>query len=121
MNVATDPILTSILDTDAYKLHMQQAVFHRYHDVTVSAEFRCRGDDLLGEYAADISAQVEMMRSLQLNDDEFTYLRGLPFFQSDYLNWLRQFRFNPDQVRIRNHHGKLDIRITCPWRDVILW
>lgn len=121
MNVATDAILTSILDTDAYKLHMQQAVFHRYHDVTVSAEFRCRGDDLLGEYAADISAQVEMMRSLQLNDDEFTYLRGLPFFQSDYLNWLRQFRFNPEQVRIRNHHGKLDIRITGPWRDVILW
>lgn len=121
MNVATDPILTLILDTDAYKLHMQQAVFHRYHDVTVSAEFRCRGDDLLGEYAADISAQVDMMRSLQLGDDEYSYLRGLPFFQSDYLNWLRQFRFNPDQVRIRNHHGKLDIRITGPWREVILW
>lgn len=121
MNVATDPILTSILDTDAYKLHMQQAVFHRYHDVTVSAEFRCRGDDLLGEYAADISAQVDMMRSLQLGDDEYSYLRGLPFFQSDYLNWLRQFRFNPDQVRIRNHHSKLDIRITGPWREVILW
>ncbi len=120
MNVATDPILTSILDTDAYKLHMQQAVFHRYHDVTVSAEFRCRGDDLLGEYAADISAQVDMMRSLQLGDDEYSYLRGLPFFQSDYLDWLRQFRFNPDQVRIRNHHGKLDIRITGPWREVIL-
>ncbi|BAE74291.1 nicotinate phosphoribosyltransferase [Sodalis glossinidius str. 'morsitans'] len=121
MNVATDPILTSILDTDAYKFHMQQAVFHRYHDVMVSAKFRCRGYELLGEYAADISAQVDMMRGLQLNDDEFTYLRGLPFFQSDYLNCLRQFRFDPSQVRIRNHHGKLDIRITGPWRDVILW
>ncbi|MGL9774262.1 MAG: nicotinate phosphoribosyltransferase [Sodalis sp. (in: enterobacteria)] len=121
MNVATDPVLTSILDTDAYKFHMQQAVFYRYHDVMVSAEFRCRGDELLGEYAADISAQVDMMRGLQLNDDEFTYLSGLLFFQSDYLNWLCQFRFEPSQVRIRNHHGKLDIRITRPWRDVILW
>lgn len=121
MNVATDPILTSILDTDAYKFHMQQAVFHRYYDVTVSAEFRCRGDDLLGEYAADISAQIEMMRSLKLDQEEFAYLRELPFFQSDYLNWLRQFRFDPSQVRVRNHHGKLDIRITGPWRDVILW
>lgn len=121
MNVATDPILTSILDTDAYKFHMQQTVFHRYYDVTVSAEFRCRGDDLLGEYAADISAQIEMMRSLKLDQEEFAYRRGLSFFQSDYFNWLRQFRFNPSQVRVRNHHGKFDIRITGPWRDVILW
>ncbi len=121
MNVATDPILTSILDTDAYKFYMQQAVFRRYHDVMVSAEFCCRGDELLGEYVADISAQVDMMGSLQLNNDEFTYLNCLPFFQSDYLNWLQEFRFDPSQVRIRNHHGKLDIRITGPWRSVILW
>ncbi|MGP4123922.1 MAG: nicotinate phosphoribosyltransferase [Sodalis sp. (in: enterobacteria)] len=121
MNVATDPILTSILDTDAYKFHMQQAVFHCYYDVTVSAEFRCCGDDLLGEYAADISAQIEMMRSLKLDKQEFAYLRGLSFFQSDYLNWLRQFRFNPSQVWVGSHHGKLDIRISGPWREVILW
>ncbi|WP_213991930.1 nicotinate phosphoribosyltransferase [Sodalis sp. dw_96] len=121
MNLATKPILSSILDTDAYKLHMQQAVYHRYHDVIVAAEFRCRGDDLLGEYAGDISAQIEMMRDLALTDQELNYLAGLPFFQQDYLTWLQSFRFDPRQVRIRNHHGKLDIRITGPWREVILW
>lgn len=121
MNFTMNPILTSILDTDAYKLHMQQAVYHRYRDVTVSAEFRCRGDDLLGEYAADISAQIEMMRDLTLSDQEMRYLSGLPFFQQDYLTWLRSFHFDPRQVMVRNHHGKLDIRITGPWREVILW
>lgn len=121
MNLTMNPILTSILDTDAYKLHMQQAVYHRYRDVTVSAEFRCRGDDLLGEYAADISAQIEMMRDLTLSEQEMNYLAGLPFFQQDYLTWLRSFHFDPRQVMVRNHHGKLDIRITGPWRDVILW
>jgi len=121
MNLAIDPILTSLLDTDAYKLHMQQAVYHRYHDVTVAAEFRCRGDDLLGEFASDISAQIELMRHLSLSDEEFRYLSGLPFFHQDYLAWLRTFRFDPHQVRVRNHHGKLDIRITGPWREVILW
>ncbi|QWA12733.1 nicotinate phosphoribosyltransferase [Sodalis ligni] len=121
MNLATKPILSSILDTDAYKLHMQQAVYHRYHDVTVAAEFRCRGDDLLGEYAGDISAQIEMMRDLALTDQEMGYLAGLPFFRQDYLTWLRSFRFDPRQVSVRNHHGKLDIRITGPWREVILW
>lgn len=121
MNFATDPILTSILDTDAYKFHMQQAVFHRYPEVIVVAEFRCRGDDLLGMFASQINAQIEMMRDLRMTDEEFHYVASLPFFQTDYLDWLRLYRYNPDQVRVRNHHGKLDIRITGPWREVILW
>ena len=44
---------------------MQQAVFHRYGDVHVAAEFRCRGDDLLGIYADAIREQVESMRDLR--------------------------------------------------------
>lgn len=115
------PILTTLLDTDAYKLHMQQAVFHRYHDVTVTAEFRCRGDDLLGLYADEISAQIALMSQLALNDDEYAWLAGLPFFKTDYLDWLKSFRYNPEQVKVRNHAGKLDIRISGPWREVIMW
>ncbi|GLR09828.1 nicotinate phosphoribosyltransferase [Mixta theicola] len=115
------PILTTMLDTDAYKLHMQQAVFHRYHDVTVTAEFRCRGDDLLGIYADEISAQIALMSQLALTDDEYSWLAGLPFFKADYLDWLKAFRYNPEQVKVRNHAGKLDIRISGPWREVIMW
>lgn len=73
------PILTTLLDTDAYKLHMQQAVFHRYYDVTVTAEFRCRGDDMLGIYADEIVRQIAAMASLTLTEDEFAYLSSLPF------------------------------------------
>jgi len=115
------PILTTLLDTDAYKLHMQQAVFHRYHDVTVTAEFRCRGDDLLGLYADEISNQIAQMSLLALSDDEYAWLAGLPFFKRDYLDWLKTFRYNPEQVKVRNHAGKLDIRISGPWREVIMW
>ncbi|WP_455813325.1 nicotinate phosphoribosyltransferase [Pseudomonas graminis] len=115
------PILTTLLDTDAYKLHMQQAVFHRYYDVTVAAEFRCRGDDMLGIYVDEIQQQIETMSALTLTEDEFTYLSGLPFFTADYLNWLRGYRYDPAQVRVRNHQGKLDIRISGPWREVIMW
>ncbi|MFJ5407274.1 nicotinate phosphoribosyltransferase [Pectobacterium punjabense] len=121
MTLHTSPILRSLLDTDAYKLHMQQAVYHHYYHVDVAAEFRCRGDELLGIYADEIAHQVDLMRFLSLSDDEFTYLSSLPFFQQDYLNWLRDFRFNPQQVSIKNNAGKLDIRITGPWREVILW
>ncbi|MFV9685796.1 nicotinate phosphoribosyltransferase [Pantoea sp. KXB45] len=115
------PILTSLLDTDAYKLHMQQAVFHRYHDVTVKAEFRCRGDEQLGLYADDIRDAITTMQDLALTDEEATWLSHLPFFRQDYLHWLHQFRYNPEQVEVRNHHGMLDIRIQGPWREVIMW
>lgn len=121
MTRCASPILHSLLDTDAYKLHMQQAVFHRYPAISVAAEFRCRSDDLLGEYADEIRAQVTMMSRLALTADEFNYLSGLPFFQQDYLNWLGDFRYDPRQVAIDNDNGKLRIRIVGPWREVIMW
>lgn len=121
MTQFVSPVLHTLLDTDAYKLHMQQAVFHHYYDVHVAAEFRCRGDDLLGIYADAIREQVDAMQHLTLQDDEYQWLSGLPFFKVDYLNWLRDFRYKPEQVTVLNDNGKLDIRLEGPWREVIMW
>lgn len=121
MTQFASPVLHTLLDTDAYKLHMQQAVFHQYHDVQVAAEFRCRGDDLLGIYADAIREQVDAMQHLRLQDDEFQWLSSLPFFKEDYLQWLRHFRYDPSQVKISNDNGKLHIRLEGPWREVIMW
>lgn len=121
MTLFASPVLHTLLDTDAYKLHMQQAVFHHYYDVDVAGEFRCRGDDLLGIYADSIREQVDAMQHLTLQDDEYQWLSGLPFFKADYLNWLRDFRYKPEQVTVTNDNGKLDIRLEGPWREVIMW
>ncbi|XUM27755.1 nicotinate phosphoribosyltransferase [Enterobacter asburiae] len=121
MTQFASPVLHTLLDTDAYKLHMQQAVFHHYYDVHVAAEFRCRGDDLLGIYADAIREQVDAMQHLTLQDEEYQWLSGLPFFKDDYLNWLRDFRYKPEQVSVVNDNGKLDIRLEGPWREVIMW
>ncbi|MGX4946774.1 nicotinate phosphoribosyltransferase [Enterobacter kobei] len=121
MTQFASPVLHTLLDTDAYKLHMQQAVFHHYYDVHVAAEFRCRGDDLLGIYADSIREQVDAMQHLTLQDDEYQWLSGLPFFKTDYLNWLRDFRYKPEQITVTNENGKLDIRLEGPWREVIMW
>lgn len=121
MTPYASPILTSLLDTDAYKLHMQQAVYHRYRNINVVAEFRCRGDELLGEYASEIRQQIQMMSQLALTEDEFAYLSGLPFFTKDYLNWLKSFRYNPEHVAVSDRNGHLHVRIEGPWREVIMW
>lgn len=121
MTQYASPILHSLLDTDAYKLHMQQAVFHRYRDVHVAAEFRCRGDDLLGIYEQSIREQVDAMQHLALREDEYQWLAKLPFFKDDYLAWLKTFRYDPSQVEIVNDNGKLNIRLSGPWLEVIMW
>ncbi|CAK9884602.1 MAG: Nicotinate phosphoribosyltransferase [Candidatus Erwinia impunctatus] len=115
------PILTSILDTDAYKLHMQQAVFHHDPQVSVVAEFRCRGDELLGVYAAEIRQQIGLMRDLRLTNDEANWLGKHAIFQADYLAWLADFRFDPAQVTITDHQGELSIQIAGTWLEVIMW
>lgn len=61
------------------------------------------------------------MSQLALTSDEFIYLSSLPFFQDDYLRWLRDFRFKPEQVSVAVYDGKLDIRIAGLWCEVIMW
>lgn len=81
MNLDAPPIITSLLDTDAYKLHMQQAVFHHYNHVSVVAEFRCRSDERLGNYAQAVRQQIDLMAHIALTATEYHYLRGLPFLK----------------------------------------
>ncbi|KAE9850402.1 nicotinate phosphoribosyltransferase, partial [Escherichia coli] len=61
------------------------------------------------------------MQHLALQDDEYHWLSGLPFFKADYLTWLRDFRYKPEQVTVTNDNGKLNIRLAGPWREVIMW
>ncbi|PHM40206.1 nicotinate phosphoribosyltransferase [Xenorhabdus mauleonii] len=122
MTLDATPIIKSLLDTDAYKFHMQQAVYHHYRNIPVVAEFRCRGDELLGEYAETLRHQINMMADLALTEREADYLSSLPFFKEDYLNWCKTFRFNPEQVEVSvTDEGQLAIRISGLWHEVILW
>ncbi|HXK00347.1 MAG TPA: nicotinate phosphoribosyltransferase, partial [Buchnera sp. (in: enterobacteria)] len=116
-----DPILKTLLDTDAYKFHMQQAIFYYYPNITVSAEFICRGNDKLGSYKQDLIKQIKMMQALYLSDEEYLYMSSFSFFKRKYLNWLKNFRYNIDQVIIKDQNGYLYIHISGLWKEVILW
>ncbi|AWH90433.1 nicotinate phosphoribosyltransferase [Buchnera aphidicola (Melanaphis sacchari)] len=115
------PIIKTLLDTDAYKLHMQQAVFYNYSKVNVVAEFICRGPNILGCYSNILLDQINMMTSLSLSDKEYIYMTSFPFFRKEYLHWLKRFRYNITQVQIKNKNGQLNIRISGLWKEVILW
>ncbi|AAM67902.1 nicotinate phosphoribosyltransferase [Buchnera aphidicola] len=115
------PIVKTLLDTDAYKFYMQQAVFYHYKNVDVVAEFICRGPNILGCYSHILLDQINMMSSLSLSHEEYLYMTTFPFFKKEYLHWLKKFRYNITQVKVDNYHGQLHIRISGLWKEVILW
>ncbi|GET91840.1 nicotinate phosphoribosyltransferase, putative [Leishmania tarentolae] len=130
------PIIKSFLDTDAYKLHMQQAVFHQNPTVTATYKFNCRDTDVhLGIYADRVHTHVKQMAHVRLTEEEYAYLATLPYFKEDYLQYLRSYRYKPEQVHIRavppttacekNEFGEdgsdLEVTVQGPWVETILW
>lgn len=116
-----DPIISSILDTDVYKLHMQQAVWHLYPQAQVTLEFECRNNEDLLPYLDEIKAEINQLQWLAITDSEIEYLASLGFYKADYLDYLSRFRFDPKQVRITTANQRLNISIDGPWHQVILW
>lgn len=114
-------IIDSLLDTDAYKLHMQQAIFHQYPDVEVVAEFHCRSQEDLRPYIDELKTQIDYLCQLRFQDDELNYLAGLPFYKADYIDYLKTFCLNKNNIEVRATDEQLAIRISGKWLDVILW
>ncbi|RXJ74295.1 nicotinate phosphoribosyltransferase [Veronia nyctiphanis] len=115
------PIITSLLDTDAYKLNMQQAIFHHYRDVEVSAEFHCRSGESLSHLMSELDNEVETLSQLRFTSDELAYLDGIGHYQQDYLEFLSEFQLKKSNIEISSSDGQLAVKITGKWIDVILW
>ncbi|MGL5949694.1 MAG: nicotinate phosphoribosyltransferase [Aeromonas sp.] len=114
-------ILTSLLDTDAYKLHMQQAVFHRYPEASVVAEFHSRHEEDLLPMMGEIEAQLQHAGSLRLTEAELAYLAKRPFFTKDYLDHLRRKPLDASLLQVFERDGRINVRVEGAWQDVILW
>ena len=115
------PILHSLLDTDAYKLHMQQAVFHRYPDAEVVAEFHSRNEEDLLPMMGQIEEQLHLAGSLRLTRPELDFLAERPFFTADYLDHLRRKPLDASLLKVFEQDGRINVRVEGPWQDVILW
>ncbi|KAI5809838.1 Quinolinate phosphoribosyl transferase [Peziza echinospora] len=91
--------VTSILDTDLYKLTMQCAVLHSgYGDVAVTYSFTNRTPQLkITRRGFEwLKRQIYQLRTLALTDDELAFLREkCPYFPESYLSYLKDFRFSP--------------------------
>jgi len=118
-----EQIITSLLDTDLYKISMMQCVFHQYPDTTVRYEFKCRNDDVeLGFLRKEIQKQALAMDGMRFTKGECDYLRTLPFLTDDYVDWLENdFALDSNNVNVDEEDGHLYITIGGYWAETILW
>lgn len=117
-------IITSILDTDFYKLSMQLAVLRAYPDTWVKYRFYDRSNfQYSSQFLEELSRQVKGFRDLQLTTGEKQMIQNLfPNPHIPYADYLEKYRFDPDQVHmvLINDH-ELRIEVEGPWSSAILW
>jgi nicotinate phosphoribosyltransferase len=116
-------LIKSILDTDLYKLTMQQAVTKLYPRAEVSYQFFNRGKTYIPDAVAqDLSDAIWDMEHLALTENEEDFLREkCYFFDPVYIDFLKGYRYNAEEVSIYWDDGDLQIGIRGLWYRTILW
>lgn len=125
-------IITSLLDTDLYKLTLMQLVRHQFPSVEVEYKFKCRNAELdptsgqsmrpLGAHADEIRAEISALCQLHYGYAELAFLRSLRFIKLDFVDFLRFFKLDEKYITVSAlPSGELDITIRGPWLHTILF
>ena len=89
------PIIRSLLETDLYKFTMWQPMLHRHPQTQAEYRFVCRNRPAypLAELLADVNEQLDHLCALAFTEDELAYLGALRYIKSDFVDFLRIFKF----------------------------
>src|SRR3954470_3286090 len=124
-----DPIVRSLLDTDFYKLLMQQFIWEHYPNERVTWRLTNRTKSVRLADEVDLGAvreQLDHARTLRFTPTEIVYLRGQSFygqtgiFKPGYLDALRAFRL-PDYELSRTDDGQIELVFDGHWWETTLW
>ena len=105
------PIISSLLDTDLYKFTMWQAMLHRHPQTQARYEFVCRStpEFPLSELLAQVDAELDALCQLSFAKNELDYFGSLRFIKSDFIDFLRIFRFQRAFIEVRAQGETLEI------------
>jgi len=118
-------VIKSILDNDLYKFTMQMAVLELFPEAQAEYRFSNRGNQRFSEnFIKELQNAIEEdMPNLTLTEEEELWLReNCPYFKPMYLEYLKNYRFKPEEVKLSlTKEKKLDVRVKGPWHSTILW
>ena len=87
-------IITSLLETDAYKFSMGQAIYHQFSDYKTTWSFKCRNEDVhfTKEMVDEIKRQLLLYTELRFKEDELEYLHNITWIKGSYVDFLRLWK-----------------------------
>lgn len=118
------PIIPSILDTDLYKFTTSYAYSKLYPRAYGQFRFIDRNDTCYPkEFAEQLKEEIKSMAQLSLSREEELFLhQELPYLPPTYIDFLKGFRFNPDELIIeQDEAGHLSIIAEGLLYRVTLW
>lgn len=118
------PIISSLLETDFYKFTMWQLFLHQFPSNEAVYKFKCRTPKEkrlvdLASLKQDIEEQLDHLCSLRFSSSELDFLRNTGFFKPDFIEFLRNFKYNRDFIEVRvDENGELCIEASGPQTHV---
>ena len=84
-------IITSLLETDMYKLSMGQCIYHQFSGYKTTWTFKCRNKDVFftPEMVEEIREQIKAYCDLRFTEDELQYIDGIKWIKGSYVDFLR--------------------------------
>ncbi|GAA5820006.1 hypothetical protein JCM11251_005444 [Rhodosporidiobolus azoricus] len=127
--------IQSILDTDAYKISMQNAIWQLFPAATVKYRFTNRGGTrFTRNMYEDVLVAINHLENVTLRPDERAFLeKRCPYLGADYLDFLASYRFRPiEQVLLEfvptgevdedgTEWGSFELEVHGLWKETILY
>ncbi len=117
-------IIQSVLDTDLYKFTTSYAYSKLYPRAYGQFRFIDRGKTTYPQgFAEELKKELQEMSKLALTKDEASLLsRELPYLPPTYIDFVRGFRFDPEEVKVeQDAEGHLSIIAEGLLYRVTLW
>ena len=117
-------IIQSVLDTDLYKFTTSYAYSKLYPRAYGQFRFIDRSKTIYPQgFADELKKELQEMTKLALTKDEANFLsRELPYLPPTYIDFVRGFRFDPEEVQVeQDAEGHLSIVAEGLLYRVTLW
>lgn len=116
------PIITSLLETDAYKFSMGNVIFKKFNNYITTWSFKCRNPEIkfTKEMINEITEQIQYFCFLSFTKEELNWLKNnLPWLSEGYINFLKYWRPDFSEVYINKtefiDNSGLSIEVKGPW------
>lgn len=116
-------IIRDFTDNDLYKFTTMNAVQKKFPLAEVIYRFINRGNtEFPIGFDEALRKEVDAMKDLSLSREAEDFIRRkCYYFDPVFIDLLKGFRFNPDEVQIHQEGTRLEVEIRGLWYRTILW